>query len=782
VAPQFFGRDAELADLASLVVERPLITLLGTGGVGKTRLALELVERVADRFVDGVVTVDFCALTESSLVLPHLARATATYDPSTERNGSSAVLADMVRRLRRRETLIVLDNCEHVDETIARVVREVLAACPTVRLVATSRRPLRVDGEHLFAVGPLVEGAVDLFLSAAHMSGTRLDRDRDEQTIASICRQLDHLPLAIELAAARTRLMPLSELERRLDDALSILVRSGRQGGRHDTMAATIEWSHDRLGPSAKCLFRRLSVFVDGCTPEAVAASCGDPPLTDPPTMVLGELVDASLLVVDHVRGRYRLLEPIRQYAWRRLEEAGERERVVVAHGSYFAMRARELNGRVLRSGMTADDLADLANHRAAIARALDRGDHQTALVAIVQLGWYWVALGAHRECAEWIARAMSGAGTMSPRLELVARSMAAGYLAYGGDARRARRHAERAEALLDTVPDAAAPRYLLSTALECLGRSPLEVLTEAEQTSVASGDVPFAAYARRARARWLVLQWRLDEASEVLAGARVLARDASFGDHLSTQALAIEALRGGGLSNEVVEQVRERPPASTGMAFEGEDRCIVLALADAPRCAAPIVARQADLAARSGFFQRAVVQIHLAGVVRARAGQADLALTLTTSANALCGRAGYTPIPLLGQLGRSWLASATDALGTTASARARRVGAALGLAAALDLAASQMPAPAAGPLSSREAQVVGLVAEALDNHEIAERLHISRRTVDAHLAHIRTKLGISSRTALARWAIDRELSSRSPQSTRGPQVGGRSSASTISS
>jgi predicted ATPase/DNA-binding CsgD family transcriptional regulator len=761
VASRFFGRDAELADLATLVIERPLITLLGTGGVGKTRLALELAERVAHRFADGVSVVDLGAVTESSLVLPHLARATATYDSSVERDGSSALMADIVRRLRRRETLIVLDNCEHVDEAVGSVVSELVGGCPAVRLVATSRQPLQVDGEHLFGVGPLADGAVDLFVSAARAAGTPVDHEGDRQLVASICRRIDHLPLAIELAAARSRLMPLAELDRRLDDALSILVRSDRRGGRHDTMAATIEWSHDRLGPSAKCLFRRLSVFVDGCTPEAVDALCGDPPLTGVPRAALAEIVDASLAVVDHARGRYRLLEPVRQYAWRRLADAGERDRVVAAHGSYFTMRASELNGRVLRSGVTTDDLADLANHRAAIGRALDRDDHRSALVAIVQLGWYWVAVGAHRECAEWIDRVMRGAPNVSARLELVARSMAAGYLAYGGDARRARPHAERALVLLDAAPDAAAPRYLLSTALECLGRSPLQVLTEAEEASVALGDHAFGAYARRARARWLVLQWRLDEASEVLSGARALAAtgDAAFTDHLSTQALAIEALRGDGLASELVEQVRERPPASTGMAFEGEDRCIVLALADAPPRAAPVVARHADRAARAGFFQRTVMQIHLAGVVRARAGQADLALTLTACADELRKHAGYAPIPLLAHLGRSWLASADDALGESASARARRVGTALGLGAALDLAASQLPAPAAGPLSSREAQVVGLVGAALDNHEIAERLHISRRTVDAHLAHVRTKLGISSRTALARWAIERGLS-----------------------
>ena len=307
------GRERELADMEQLLREWRLITVTGLGGTGKTRLALEVARRQVEAWADGVWVVDLTELADGDLVLGAVAAVLGVPD------GPDEQLRDaLISHVRERELLLVLDNCEHLVAACAEVVHAVLRGCANVRVLATSRVPLAVRGELDYALEPLAEEfAVELFVErAAAVRRDVADVDGSLATIADICRELDGLPLAIELAAARVKALSLDDIAERLDDRFRFLRAWQRVADpRHKTLATTMDWSYGLLSDDEQTMLRRLSVFAGGAALEAVVEVCGDGD-DEHAIEVLGRLVSASLVRADAgERMRYRLLETVRQYA-----------------------------------------------------------------------------------------------------------------------------------------------------------------------------------------------------------------------------------------------------------------------------------------------------------------------------------------------------------------------------------------------------------------------------------------------------------------------------------
>ena len=270
---RFIGRDAELTEAAALLAENRLLTLTGPGGAGKTRLALRLASNVAEEFPDGVWFADLSPLSSSEFVWDRVALTLGVKEPEPGRTWGDAVGRHLATRL----ALIVLDNCEHVVETAAEVVAGVLASAPRIKIVATSREPLGVAGEVTWAVPSMIEGdAVELFTDRARQALPQFRlHDDDRKAVLDICRRLDGLPLAIELAAARTRALAPARIAAGLKDRFALLSTGPRGGPRRQaTLEASFDWSYDLLAEPERALLRQLSVFSGGFDAEAALAVC----------------------------------------------------------------------------------------------------------------------------------------------------------------------------------------------------------------------------------------------------------------------------------------------------------------------------------------------------------------------------------------------------------------------------------------------------------------------------------------------------------------------------
>jgi predicted ATPase/DNA-binding CsgD family transcriptional regulator len=733
--------------------------LIGVGGAGKSRLATEASTRLAERFPDGLAHVDLAPLATPHLLVGTVAMATATFDAAADSRGLAALERRCLEILADREMLILLDNCEHVVHEAARLVAAILDNCPEIKIIATSREALALAGETVVGVGPMGQAAVELFFARAVAAGAELDGCRDQALVSSICDRLDGIALAVELAAARSRMMALEEIANCLDDVLPLLIAPERDRvDRQATMTRALDWSYHSLGESEAILLRRLAGFRGGWSLAAAEAVCAYDGL-EVVTALTG-LVDKSLVVADVANRRYRLLEPVRQYAMARLAASGDSATVYTKHLRYLKRLGAEINGRILRSGLDDGDRAELENFRVAIERALAAGDGRNALGLFVSLGWYWVMIGSWREAIEWGTRALASGG-FDERHELIGRCMVSGYLSYSGRPGESAAHAARALELLELVPDDYGARYLLSTTLECRGDSPVGILEEAESVAAASGDAPFAAYAARALSRWYVLMWRLEEALAPLdrAESHLGGQEAWFSDNLRIQRGALNALSGTEPAPEALKlAIGDVSRSALTPSLLSDERAMLVALVAEPAQGAALVGTITRRCARDGWMQRVIIDLALAAVVRARLGQADIAIALQASAESVGRKLGYAALPFVTSVGSDILEGAAHDLGPTASRAARQRGATLSVEQAVALAASPVPTPRGGPLSGREVQVLALVASGLDNAAVAEELFISQRTVDAHLSHIRDKLGISSRIGLARWGIERGL------------------------
>ncbi|WP_433335971.1 BTAD domain-containing putative transcriptional regulator [Spirillospora sp. CA-294931] len=418
----FIGRDDDLASIAKLLKQERLVTLTGPGGAGKTRLALEAGERLAEQAPDGVWLVQLAPVSDAADVPLAVLTALGLRETKVATRVGAAENPDPLDRLAAalagRRPLILLDNCEHLIDAAAATADRVLAECPGVRILATSREPLGITGETLWPVGPLRPpppraGAVEAMASpavrlladrAAAVSPGFTVNDENAGHVVGICRALDGMPLAIELAAARLRAMTPGQVAERLGDRFRLLTAGSRTAlPRHQTLRAVVEWSWDLLDASEKLVLRRLAVFSGGATPAAAEAVCGRDVLDE-----LTALVDKSLVIAaDTGSGpRYRLLETIRAYGMERLAEAGEEDEAWRAHALHFLALAEEAEPHLYRHEQLewlARLTAEHDNLHAALRCAIGRADTPLATRLCAALGWYWFIGGRTSEGIELV-------------------------------------------------------------------------------------------------------------------------------------------------------------------------------------------------------------------------------------------------------------------------------------------------------------------------------------------------------------------------------------------
>jgi predicted ATPase/DNA-binding CsgD family transcriptional regulator len=752
----FVGRAAALAAASDDLAATRLLTLVGPGGVGKTRLALRIARGVAESFPDGVWFVPLGELAPGSAVAPAVLRALDHRDDAPD---AASALED---RLTDRRLLLVLDNCEHVAEEAVALVARLLRAAEGLTVLATSRHVLGTEGERVRVVPPLALGAdegrseaAELFRARATAAGTDLDGVADAD-VDLVCRHLDGVPLALELAAVRLRSVPLAELVRHLGDILPLLGPNGAAAGRHDALEATLAWSHRLCDEAERRAWRLLAVFrgpFDVDAAQAVLQGTRTDVLR-----VLGTLLDKSVVMRSGADGSpYVLLETVRQYGRTMLRDDPEARRAVLAHRlHYFGLATRGATDYVGEHDLewfsaVRENIADL--RVALVDGVADSETRDRAADAIVEMRPYWAHTGLTRE-----------------GLELV-------------------QHA------LDCVPDAHGARAsLLCTGAQLAALLGLTGRAHAlMEQCAAAGPVPprVAAELTEHRALLALLEGRAGEAVELaLDAADRLDRCGPAGS--ATDALMIAGTAGLETGDERLPALAER---NVGLTRRAGAR---LTLATASWLAGVLQWRAGDPAAETTlddalelfrpFEQSTFVGLTLESkaCLLASRGRTRRAARLFGACEALWSGGPAFPRHISDRIAATGRERVRAALGAAEYERQRAFGATLSRSAAITTALAPDGADDAGPgcpgreptgaaavLTVRELQVAGLVAEGLSNRAIAERLVIAPRTAEAHVEHIRTKLGFRSRTQIAGWMAGSQRSGgAAPARTDSPRAG----------
>ncbi len=431
----FVGREKELADVKKLLRNALLLTLIGSGGTGKTRLSIQSASESLTQYPDGVWLVELAPILD-----PLLVPRTTAISIGLRDEPQRPVIDMLCDYLRDKKLLILLDNCEHLVDACAQMAERLLRAGTNTRVLATSREALGIAGEVTYRVPslglpdlgrlPSVETlsqyeAVKLFIDrATSVVSTFTVTNDNAPALAQICYRLDGIPLAIELAAAKIRVLSVDQIAKRLDDRFRLLTGGSRTAlERHQTLRAALDWSYNLLPPAEQVLFRRLSVFVGGWTLEAAESVCGDPSTalrtasgqvgSEDVLHLLEGLINKSLVIAEESQreSRYRMLETMRQYANEKLVESGENDALRDRHLQYFLRLAEELEPRLYNAeGAKWLDVLDteLDNLRLALGLSIDSGKAQAALRFVAALNRLWYSHCYHTEGFEWTRKALA--------------------------------------------------------------------------------------------------------------------------------------------------------------------------------------------------------------------------------------------------------------------------------------------------------------------------------------------------------------------------------------
>ena len=758
----FVGRRRELAEAKRLLSVGSLLTLTGPGGVGKTRLARQVAGALERAFPDGAWFVELASLTDPALVARAVSDVLGVQDQSAR-----PTLEPLQEYVADRQLLLVLDNCEHVLDATAVLADRLLSTAAGLRIMTTSRHPLRVGGERVLPVPPLsVPGEDDLSAGTAmHFEATMLFADRAAEvepdfaitaentgTVARLCQRLDGIPLAIELAAVRLRALSVQDVLDRLGDRFRLLTGGSRAAlPRQQTLLATIDWSYRLCSAQEKQLWDRLSVFAGSCDLEAVEAVCADEELVlaDVVDLMAG-LVDKSILVCEQqgARPRYRMLETVRHYGAQSLVSAGAQATLRRRHRDYFRRMTERAHGEWFSPKQVewyARLQADRSNVQAALEFCLaDPAEAPVAAEMLIRPWTYWLQSGSLSEARHWLDRAI--ALVQEPTAALaIALAWNAWWALLQGDRAPALKKLEQARAIAERLDDA-----------DALAR----VWLVSGRATLFAGDYePAVVLIRRALA-YYEAQGRLEDVwlciYQLSLVEAYLGSVDGTGD-VGEQCLAIAKAHG--------------PPGHLSYALwvAGLQSWI---RGEMPRARTLILESLQIKRPYNDLFGAAVCFEVLAWVTSAE-GDDERASRLLGCAQMLWRR-NRTSLPDLGNIAgarQDCEQRLRSTLGQSAFSAASGDGADYTVEQAFDYAlrtkADSLP-PASrirtGPvLTARQLEVAKLVADGMSNKDIATRLVISQRTAEAHVEHILTKLDFERRAQIAAWIRTQAEAARRP-------------------
>ena len=806
----FVGREREMLEVGQALAMTRLLTLIGAGGSGKARLALEVSRDLIEAYPDGVWLVGLAPLSEEILVPKAVAEALGV--PERPQEPLADTLADV---LRDRQLLLVLDNCEHLLEAAALLVDALLDSCPWVRILATSREALGVEGEARWLVPPLsmpergrtpsseqLEGyqSVRLFVERARRRDPAFSLSpHNALTVAEVCRRLEGIPLAIELAAARAGTLSIEQILERLTDSLGLLTGGGRTAvPRQRTLKGTLDWSYNLLSEPERSLFGRLSVFAGGWALEAAeAVGLGEGVREGEVLDLLSGLVEKSLVVArgnDEGGVRYRLLEPVRQYALERLEESGEAEAVQRAHALYFLDLSEEAEPELLgpREAKWYDRLEEEHdNIRAALSWSLEGADSDLGLRLAGAIWWFWHRHGHLREGLRWLEGALAKEGGASATARVKALG-GIGWLAFGlGDQELMRESVTEGLRLSDEARLGGNHRAhflnVLADASWLEGDHERATTLAAESLALGRQANDMGGMANSLLSLGTASLWgsgNIDQArafyKEGLSISRQFGSASILRSCLNSLALAFllqgNLERAAALAEEAAALSKEAGDMTLLPFPLNNLGWVALLRGDLGRAKA-LHKESLALSKELGSHKQLTVTL-LEGLAcgAGAEGDAERAARLFGATEALREATGFPLEPALRGLEGPYLVGARSQLEKSAWTEAWEEGRRMSVEAAVEYAlaegepstitpssaASVQPSTAApehpAGLTPREVEVLGLVAEGLTSAQVAHRLFLSPRTVHRHLSSIYRKLGVGSRAAATRFAVEHGL------------------------
>jgi predicted ATPase/DNA-binding SARP family transcriptional activator/DNA-binding CsgD family transcriptional regulator len=803
----FVGREREMIEVKRMLAMTGLLTLTGAGGSGKTRLALEVARSLIGTYPDGVWLVELAPLSERALVPQVVAEALGV----AEQPGRP-MLETLLDALRGKETLLILDNCEHLIDAAARLTETLLDSCPRLRVLATSREALNVAGEAIWHVGPLsvprqgerptveeLEGyeSAQLFVERALFverilygsSGFALGSD-NASAVAEICWRLEGIPLAIELAAAWVGTLTIEQISERLKVSLGLLKGGRTVTRRQQTLRGAMDWSYDLLGEPEQILFRRLSVFAGGWTLEAAeAVGAGGNVGEEEVLELLWRLVNKSLVAAEartEGTARYRMLEPIRQYAQEKLAVNEEAKEVQGRHAEFFLALAEEAKPRLLgqeEATWLGRLEAEHDNLRAALSWSLGGGDLGLGLRLTGALGQFWHTRGLFDEGRRWLEEALAKDGPASVAAR--ARALeAVGWTAFNqGDMERAVTAAEEslklsAEAAIE-VGVAASLRHLLANVSRIRGEyeKAAELYEESLTLNREAEDMRSMVWSLQGMANVETSRGNYERAAKLLEESLILCRESGYTDQLGSGLsdlgyvllLRGEHERATTLNEEAASLYRKRGHRS-GLEYALDNLGWAALMRGDHERAKTLHEESLELSRELGVKAITAESIEGLACAAGARGEAERAARLFGAAWALHEALGYQQTPRERALREPYLAAARSRLDEASWDAAFAEGQEMTFEEAVEytLSKDEETDPSATPVSKelsvseplgkltrREQQVALLVARGLTNRQISTELGISERTAGNHVAKILRKLGLRSRAQIATWVTE---------------------------